>query len=55
MDKLTPELVRVLTIRIEKAIRKARFYPALTRDTKGVAEEVLRPYLPVEKEFPKLD
>ena len=44
MDKLTPELHRILLKRITKALRKARYEPAAVMDEEAAAAEVLRPY-----------
>lgn len=52
MDRLTPELHRILLKRITAAIEKAKYYPALVTP-KVTAAEVLRPYLPLEEETTK--
>jgi hypothetical protein len=47
MDKLTPELHRILLKRITAALEKAKFDPATVAGWEGparVAEEILRPY-----------
>lgn len=48
MDKLTPELARILKKRIAAALDKAKYYPA-TVDPELLAAEVIAPYLPKEK------
>jgi hypothetical protein len=47
MDRLTPELARILRKRIRKLVEKARYYPAKCYHMDKVTEDVIRPYLPL--------
>lgn len=46
MDKLTPELHRILLKRMTKALTTARYEPAKCVNPADVAAEVLAPYAP---------
>src|SRR5512141_238548 len=45
MNKIDPELARILVKRIRKALEHARYFPAKSADTEGIAMEIVRPYL----------
>jgi hypothetical protein len=50
MNKIDPELERILVNRIMKALTKARYHPAEAVDVTAMAKKVIRPYL----ELPRL-
>jgi hypothetical protein len=53
MFRLTPEEYRVLLKRITAALDRAKYHPATVGGWDGpgkAAEEVLRPYAPLEKD-----
>ena len=49
MNKIDPELSRVLRKRIVSALLKAKYYPAQLDNAESIAKEIVRPYLETEK------
>lgn len=49
MERLTPELSRILQKRIVKALDRVKYYPASAPDLHEIAAEVLRPYQPLTR------
>ena len=47
MDRLTPELHRILLKRVRRVVERARYYPATVLDMDAAAAEVLRPFAPL--------
>lgn len=50
MNKIDPELSRVLRKRIVNALLKAKYYPAQLDNAESVAQSIVRPYLETEKD-----